>query len=124
MEDNFVPYEIALSLKEIGFNEGCLTYYFIGGKMSNYFKKVHINSGLIQQKPYNFHCTSPLYQQAFNYILKSYLNNYSIEIFSDDRIRIFDNNNSSTDFINKDNCLKKLIEIAKKEIKTENFLRN
>lgn len=72
MEKEFVPYDLALELKELGFDEGCLTYYFIGGKMSNYFKKVHKNSRLIQTQPHQFHCTAPLYQQAFRWFREKY----------------------------------------------------
>lgn len=72
MKEQFIPYEQALKLKELGFDEGCLTYYFIGGKMSNYFKKVHKNSRLIQTQPYKFHCSSPLWQQAFDWFREKY----------------------------------------------------
>lgn len=72
MDKEFVPYDQSLQLKELGFDKGCLTYYFIGGKMSNYFKKVHRNSGLIQQKPYKFDCSAPLYQQVFDWFREWY----------------------------------------------------
>lgn len=67
MKKEFIPYELALELQKLGFDDGCLTYYFIGGKMSNYFKKVHKNSRLIQTQPFKFHCSAPLYQQAFEW---------------------------------------------------------
>lgn len=129
MKDQFIPYELALELKKLGFDEGCLTYYFIDGKMSNYFKIVHKNSRIIQTQPYKFDCTAPLWQQAFDWfrekyglhvLLSAYYNecfypkieeiNEPLKYFKDD-LRIaggFDYNNG------RKVCLEKLIEIVKK----------
>ncbi len=86
MIKDLVLYNEALDLKEMGFDEGCITYYFIGGKMSNYFKKVHRNSGLIQQKPYKFHCAVPTYSQAFKWF--RYIHNLHAEPVWDIQPRI------------------------------------
>jgi hypothetical protein len=37
MENNFVPYEIAVALKELGFNEPCFTTYDNEGRLRNPF---------------------------------------------------------------------------------------
>lgn len=68
LQDKFVPYNLALRLKNIGFDEPCLTYHFIGGKLSKYYKNAHRNRGLIQQKPYKFDCTAILWQDAFDWL--------------------------------------------------------
>ena len=61
MEKEFVPYEEALALKELGFNESCLGYW----KSKNW---------LIQEKTRtdgythaDQECSAPLYQQAFRF---------------------------------------------------------
>ena len=62
MKKQFVTYEIALKLKELGFDEECLGYYTI------------TNKGLLY--PYNMHeyiyrkdflCAAPLWQQAIDF---------------------------------------------------------
>jgi hypothetical protein len=119
MEKEFIPYDQALALKELGFNEGCLTYYFIGGKMSNYFKKVHKNSGLIQQKPYKFHCTVPTFSQSFKWFRKKHDIFSSIWYFETERKFFIDWGFGIQKFevVYQENleleCLKKLIEIVK-----------
>ena len=63
MKEQFVTYEIALKLKELGFDEDCLGYYTI------------TNKGLLY--PYNMHeyiyrkdflCTAPLWQQVWSFL--------------------------------------------------------
>lgn len=65
MEEKFVPYELALKLKKLGFNEECLGYYdctnlhtpeLIILKMSN--------------KDFMFGCSAPLWQQAFDWFIE------------------------------------------------------
>lgn len=100
MEKEFIPYKQALELKELGFDEGCLTYYFTDGKMSNYFKKVHKNSKLIQTQPYNFHCVAPLYQQAFRWFREKYkLDSHTKEVSVDHKINYVFNITKSTEQI-------------------------
>jgi hypothetical protein len=65
MENEFVPYEQALALKELGFDKPCFGYYsgtgnYIGeeGKMNSNCNKLGMHS---------VYCTAPLYQQAFRW---------------------------------------------------------
>ena len=62
MEKEFVPYELALRMKELGFDEPCMS----SRDMNN-------GKGLIQL---------PLYQQAFRWFREKY--GYYYEIFVDD----------------------------------------
>lgn len=55
MEKEFIPYEQALSLKELGFDEECMSYYF-NGKLMFGFKT-----------SYGEVINAPLYQQAFRW---------------------------------------------------------
>ena len=58
MEKEFVPYNIALILKDLGFNEICFGEYSL--------------TGLFEIKPNTSHwcavCNAPLYQQVFNWL--------------------------------------------------------
>jgi hypothetical protein len=58
---NFVPYEQALALKELGFDEPCLGWYSKDGTF--YEGKMTIHQGLL---------SAPLYQQAFRWFREKY----------------------------------------------------
>ena len=63
MEDLFIPYEQALTLKELGFDEPCLGYY-------------DHDLGLFLLKYFNYNSTeavsAPLYQQSFKFFREKY----------------------------------------------------
>jgi hypothetical protein len=52
MNKDFIPYEQALEMKELGFNESCLMYYDYSCTL--------VESGV-------YECKAPLYQQAFRW---------------------------------------------------------
>lgn len=109
MEKEFVPYELAVKLKKLGFKEDCLRYYNVHGELGNYF---------------NLSTTvAPLWQQAFDWFHKEY--NLFAEFTIDPRIDKYDwcipiNINkgccSQETFDTYEEarleCLKKLIEIV------------
>ena len=122
MEKEFLPYDIALALKELGFDESCLNFYFRGEvliemKATHTFKE---DSECIK---------APLYQQSFRwfrekYKIECYVNSYWKEIDSSKRTYYANYNYGSDIFytITKEfetheeaelECLKKLIEIVK-----------
>ena len=95
MNKEFIPYEQALELKELGFNEECFAYYYtdidenILEKGYDTRKKLEINgysesfddenTFVINKNEVNYYATAPLYQQAFRwlrnqYITKRYIN--------------------------------------------------
>jgi hypothetical protein len=59
MEKEFIPYEQALALKELGFDEPCFGRYGNDSKMlyKDYSKELHSN----------YHTIAPLFQQAFRW---------------------------------------------------------
>ena len=68
MEKEFIPYEQALALKELGFDEPCFKKYIAGCLWSNpttpeIYKNIHPNSS---------DCLAPLYQQAFRWFREKY----------------------------------------------------
>jgi hypothetical protein len=119
MEKEFIPYEQALALKELGFDKDCVGYYDgLGNPMVKPMK----------------HCpiSAPLYQQAFRWFREKYdliacndygNNKYFYWIISKDEKFFFDNEDGNRNCIVYNTyeeaeleCLKKLIEIVK-EIK-------
>jgi len=136
MEKEFVPYEIALALKELGFDEPCFAHYCNGDLITKtailksstmlYYQQNNINPNN-QYKHQN--CTAPLYQQAFRwfrekYNIECYVNCYWSEEDSSKRTYYANYNYGSdifftikTEFSSYEEaeleCLKKLIEIVK-----------
>jgi hypothetical protein len=64
MEKEFVPYEQAVALKELGFEEDCFGYYDVdNGYATGYaFCYSNVKSQLESG------CSAPLYQQAFRWL--------------------------------------------------------
>ena len=69
MEKEFIPYEQALALKELGFDEPCIACYDKLNMLATY------SENLFEHKNYNTsgYCVSaPLYQQAFRWFREKY----------------------------------------------------
>lgn len=71
MNKEFVPYELAVKLKQLGFDEPCLTYY-------NYDKKIEKSDDwaygvTLKDKRDRNECLAPLFQQAFRWFRENYL---------------------------------------------------
>jgi len=130
MNKEFIPYEQALELKELGFNEVC-SFYYKNKVIDDCINAPKTNSvgEFISE---NFECTAPLYQQAFRWFREKYsyqcyiqfMNNsyaYWIGIKSIDfhyhsfNSTPIDKFDSSWETYEEAElaCLKKLIEIAK-----------
>ncbi len=123
MEKEFVTYEQALALKELGFNESCLAFYVLetNGDYKLYDK--------CEVKTYFTYISSPLYQQAFRWFREKYgLNSqiafceYAIESCNswkytfDNPTRQYWNGNFNTYEEAESTCLDKLIEIVKNKL--------
>ena len=123
MNKEFIPYNEALELKELGFNEPCFgKFYFnqleIGGVWTN---------NDFKEDPDVF-ISAPLYQQAFRWFREKYkihivinltiIDNWYFELYdlNDKRnAEIKTNENEFETYGEAElECLKKLIEIAKK----------
>ena len=82
MEKEFVPYEQALALKELGFDEPCFTFYPKEGKMGfdgkyhsikEGYKNSTVNAIWIKRYKKDFGCvTAPTYSQAFKFFREKY----------------------------------------------------
>ena len=122
MEKEFIPYEIALELKKIGFDEICIGAYFPPSiskmKYPQYF---YSNTGLMMGED---SCTAPLYQQVFRWFREKYYLNYEInyagkkgEYYAFVNQYVYGNNGNSPSIFTYEEaelaCIKKLIEIVK-----------
>jgi hypothetical protein len=94
MNKEFIPYESALALKELGFDEPCMGYYrttLIPSDFTEYFLETElgmneswgdwINSNFQTQA-----CTAPTFSQAFRWVrekynLKSWIQEHTADTF-------------------------------------------
>ena len=139
MEKEFIPYEIALALKELGFDVPCLaswtyktkeripTLYGCGALLFN-------TDGLITNQTEDIICSAPTFSQVFRWFRDKYNLHHSISIlqrscryhfkirtiecesdlkpFGDNKIIFGDGPRKKYEDIELE-CLKKLIEIVK-----------
>ena len=68
MKDQFVSYEEALGLKELGFNEPCFGYY----KLIEGLHKPYLVNTELRRSPNNYSISAPLWQQTFDWFRKEY----------------------------------------------------
>ena len=124
MEKEFVPYEQALALKELEFDEPCFGYY-IDNKFEFFADVRSCNTN----SEFGFYPTAPLYQQAFRWFREKHKLYHTINMFGDwDKPqysylvsgRTMNNPAHMWHFEDKDSheeaelaCLIKLIEIVK-----------
>ncbi len=81
MNEEFIPYEQALQLKELGFDEPCFNYYNNDNEDTDdktfiLFPYLHVigikNSERIKNKRMEMTISAPLYQQVFDWFLDKY----------------------------------------------------
>jgi hypothetical protein len=131
MQKEFIPYEQALELKELGFNEPCFCFFnpkysindLLFGNIDGEFDNWNIQTDLI---------SAPLYQQAFRWFREKKIlaeikaiddwNSWGFKIFEEDCMSPFHMSYYDYDDLNQYHtyeeaelaCLKKLIETIKK----------
>lgn len=112
MKNEFIPYEQALALKELGFDEPCLAAYLKAGKFLDIGE--YVNQGY-------YRTLAPLYQQAFRWFREKCGLNHFVELDVDCGPRYYNayvqcflvyhgNNYGEAELT----CLKKLIELSTK----------
>ena len=68
MNKEFIPYEQALELKELGFNELCGAFYEKDlGSIYQHYAGFDIRNDDVYYNDYKLECTAALYQQAFRW---------------------------------------------------------
>ena len=121
MYKEFIPYEQALELKELGFDEICVSFYTPEGDL--YQSEGYYKFG---KNVFGEEVMAPLYQQAFRFFREKFESTIHIYQYQDTQrwdFDVYDNTPGEEDFGNPSYdtyeeselaCLKKLIEIAKK----------
>jgi hypothetical protein len=119
MKKEFVPYDLALRMKALGFDEPCMAYY-------NKSKKLHFDKYTTSH--WSSTCLAPLYQQAFRWFRDEHGMSGSIQIEHDAyQWGIFEEGETSglasdnwdgTDYEEAElACLTKLIELVESQTK-------
>ena len=120
IKNEFIPYEQALALKELGFDEPCFGHYW---ENLFYYETTHHHPSTMPNSPES--CLAPLYQQAFRWFREKYkifsciMTEYSYggNISAYHINGLHQSNISKGDFYNYEEaelaCLIKLIEIVK-----------
>ena len=117
MNKEFVPYELAVKLKQLGFDEPCFAYYkdMKGEKVLLY-----------DSMDFDGECNAPLYQQAFRWFREKYdlvgivkfgTNDFTYNIYSDDGIGLLTKESLGFNGTYEEaelSCLTKLIKITEK----------
>ena len=119
MEKEFIPYEQALVLKELGFDEPCFGCYDEKGVFG--LTVMSIKQYYINIKEDTWNCSAPLKQQVFRWFrdkhkLVFYVNMISIALFYY-VIEIFPSDTYKTYEEAEDALIDKLIEIVKQNNK-------
>jgi hypothetical protein len=124
MKNEFVSYEIASALKELGFDEPCFGYYDVDEGYSIGYAFCYSDRELQPQIGYS----APLYQQAFRWFREKYnlhteIRSYTAKYFTiiiqelKDIVRYLEYGGIDLKFDTYEEaeleCLKKLIEIVK-----------
>jgi hypothetical protein len=129
MEKEFVPHELALALKELGFDEPCLAWF-----SDRSIRIVGVNGCALSSLPVNSNfdgndefVTAPLYSQAFKWFREKYdLKSFIQPLKNDDDIDIYvfaygieEIEHNDLDYLIHEEaelaCLKNLIEIVKQK---------
>ena len=117
---NFIPYDLALELKYLGFDEPCFAFY---GLSRDDYKTIRLSIFQNLKTDYlpdvhhlDITCDAPLYQQAFLYLWNK-TGRYIIPIPNDDKEWLCMGNKFKTYEEARLECLKTLIEIVKNESK-------
>ena len=114
MNKEFVPYDIALAMKELGFDEECTAVYFGEYEERDFDNGIALEyrqSQYYAQKGWSKGLLAPLYQQAFRWFREK-LKESAIEPY--DMVKNYSYNMKVSWEEAQDACLKKLIEICQK----------
>ena len=122
MKKEFVPYELALKIKELGFDEPCFGWYQWGSLKKEYhpLKESSGNQSYMREED----CNAPLFQQVFRWFREKYQASPTIHCMSEQgnswRYYI-PNEGGEKDFLTYEEaelaCLEKLIELVEQKEK-------
>ena len=70
MKDEFVTFDIAMAMRELGFDEPCLAHYYVNDKHFDYMAS--FNNPKSNSQYHESRVTAPLWQQAFKWFRTKY----------------------------------------------------
>jgi hypothetical protein len=111
MTKEFVPYDVALAMKELGFDEPTICSYYRGGEGLYMGNIIHLDD-----------VPAPLYQQAFRWFREKHNLSHNIEegYFNDGQYAGWINSDGVGAYKTYEEaelaCLRKLIEIVKENL--------
>jgi hypothetical protein len=78
MEKEFVTYELALRMKQLGFDEPCVAHWFNNVGIGIEFRLEPLNEAIAKTNISVYYELAPLYQQAFRWFREKYGLNQSV----------------------------------------------
>jgi hypothetical protein len=127
MTDQFLPYDLSLELKLIGYDEPCMAYYDI--EDSNKLKPIPMNDEInsFNSNQNSLMVSAPLYQQVYDYLLNKhnlhimfindFNNKFNFEIYRTNILRLpYDNKVSTTLEKAKYFSIKKSLELIRESM--------
>ena len=112
LEKEFIPYQESLVLKELGFDEPCISGYSTTTKQRYFYSRPTSTQD-------SFTVDNPTYSQAFRFFREKYDLRSWIESFNKTNYKAVILNHYGSTFNSHEEaelaCLKKLIEIAKSQ---------
>ncbi len=121
MKKLFTTYSIASKLKELGFDEPCLMYYYVNNenKLHSNVSTCTLYGAMISEEEYIIErqIKAPLWQQAITWLLKYHSDKYSclkVSQFSDESYVLrFDDKELNKDLVcpNVEYLVNKLLEL-------------
>lgn len=104
MDKEFIPYEKALALKELGFDEECFGYY---NGLGNYIiNETMRNSNCNKPGMHGKYCAAPTYSQAFRWFRDEFNKSHIWMMYQMETKGLLDYEEAELA------CLEKLIEIV------------
>ncbi len=124
MEKDFIPYQEALELKQLGFDEAISTYYSFPDNELSYVMDGHSEVSVRRNSQFGHAVSAPTYSQAFRFFREKYELFFWIEKFHKNETYIFQippanftkiQGHYTTYEKAELACLRKLIEIVKQK---------
>jgi hypothetical protein len=128
MKSEFVPYELALRMKALGFDEPCMAAFEDNGKLFIYWNDLASKDELFcSQKvceKLDYECLAPTWQSAFRWFREKYKfhasvvhmnkkNAFYITVYGEEKIEFYFDTYEEAELA----CLIKLIEIVESKTK-------
>jgi len=125
MEKEFVPYELASRMKQLGFDEPCFAWY--DGRYTSSINKDYCKNS--EEWLNTIHCAAPLFQQALRWFREKYKIHHRVDIqdlsenlYDYEILEVLDGFNDTytgSSFKSYEEaqtaCLEKIIKIAEKK---------